>query len=171
MSIITDLHNAILNEVNSKIAGIVTSGFYPKLRTAIQTPAIFIDLASMEPGTDPGTEELALLLRFEARIVIGSGDSACLSVRELAAEVARIVHKNSFGVRVKPAALVSVSPDNFRPEIDAYEVWLVEWQHEIHLGQSIWDGIGITPQQIFLGYVPFVGTAHEDKYVKVEEVP
>ncbi len=168
MSIITDLHNAILAEITSKVAGIETSGFYPKLRTAIKTPAVFIDLATLEPGTDPGTEELALLARFEARVVLGSNDSACLSVRELAAEVARIVHKNNFGVKVKPGALVSVQPDNFRPEIDAYEMWLVEWQHEIHIGQSVWDGVGIVPEQIFLGYVPFVGTAHEDKYIKLE---
>ncbi len=170
MSIITDLHNAILAEITTTITGIETYGSYPKLRTAIKTPAVFIDLAALEPGIDPGTEELALLARFEARVVLGSNDNACLNVRELAAEVARIIHKNNFGLQVKPAALVSVNPDNFRPEIDAYEIWLVEWLHEIHIGQSVWDGVGVVPEEIFLGYVPFVGTEHEDKYIRVNEI-
>ncbi len=171
MSVITDLHNAILAEITSKIAGIETSGFYPKLRTAIKTPAVFIDLASMEPGADPGTGELALIARFEARVVVGSSDNACLQVRELATEVARIINKNNFGLNVKAAALVSIAPDHFRPEIDAFEIWLVEWQNEIHIGQSVWDGVGIMPEQIFLGYVPFVGIGNEDKYIKVNEIP
>jgi len=169
MSIITELHNAILTEITSKITGIETSGFYPKLRTAIKTPAVFIDLASMEPGTDPGTGELALIARFEARVVLGNNDTACLNVRELAAEVARVINKNSFGLNVKAAALVSITPDHFRPDIDAFEIWMVEWQHEIHIGQSVWDGVGIIPEEIYLGYVPFVGTGNEDKYIKIEE--
>ena len=38
MSFIEDLHNAILTEVTSNIAGIATSGVYPKLQMAIAVP-------------------------------------------------------------------------------------------------------------------------------------
>ena len=130
MSILTDLHHAIVNELTTKIEGIETSGFYPKIREEITAPAVFVDMVSLEPGQDPGTGEVAYIARFEARFMVGTSDEANLQVRELAAEGGRIIYKNSFGLNVKAAELLSVGNDGFNPELDAYEVWIVEWEHE-----------------------------------------
>lgn len=60
-----------------------------------------MELSSLEQGKDSGTEELALKARFEARIVIDSTiENAAIIVRELAAEVARVVNKNTWNVKM-----------------------------------------------------------------------
>jgi len=172
MSIIENLHSAILARITDNIAGIQTSGFYPKLRTAVITPAVFVDLVSLEPGDDPGTEQLSVIARFQAQAIITAGENSLIQVRELAAEIARVIHHQNFGQKVTPAKLVSVGSDGFSPELDAYDIWLVEWEHEFHLGESVWDGEGITPDKIFLGYSPEIGIPHEDDYSEIEtEIP
>lgn len=171
MSIITDLHHAIIGEVTDKIEGIQTSGFYPKIREEIKAPAVFIDMVSLEPGQDPGTGEVAYIARFEARCMVGTSNEANLQVRELAAEVGRIIYKNSFSLDVKAAELISIGNDGFNPELDAYEVWIVEWAHELHLGESIWTNEGVCPQEIYVGFVPCVGEAYVEEYILTKTKP
>ena len=55
-------------------------------------------------------------------------------------------------------------PDDFQPEIDKYEVWRVEWQQVIHLGETIWTDEGTTPQNPVYSWVPDIGNGNEDKY-------
>ncbi len=75
-------------------------------------------------------------------------------VRSLAAEVARVVNKNTWNVdNVSAGEFISAEVDNFRPELDAYLVWLVEWIHELHTGESRWSEIGVIPHTINVGDV------------------
>ncbi|ORC44440.1 hypothetical protein B2G74_33045 [Burkholderia sp. A27] len=48
--------------------------------------------------------------------------------------IACAVHAQTWGVPVTPARLVQIGDDPFKPELDAYLVWLVEWTHEFDLG-------------------------------------
>ncbi len=106
----------------------------------------------LESGKDPGTEELALRARFEARIVVdGTVEDSSLVVRSLAAEVARVVNKNTWEKNVSPAEFLSAEPDGFRPELDAYLVWMVDWSHQLHLGKSVWEEGKIKPHKIAVG--------------------
>lgn len=148
-----DLHNAICTTLKREISSIQTCEIYPAIRKELVAPAVFVELVSLEPGKDPGTEELALKARFEARIVIDSTiENAAIIVRSLAAEVARVVNKNTWDVEnVSAGEFISAGGDDFRPELDAYLVWMVEWVHEVHLGKSIWSGTGIIPHTISVG--------------------
>lgn len=148
-----NLHEAICNKLREEIPAIQTCEMYPTERREIIAPAVFVELVSLEPGKDPGTEELALKARFEARIVIDSTiENAPIIVRALAAEVARVVNKNTWNVEnVSAGEFISAGGDDFRPELDAYLVWMVEWVHEVHLGKSIWSGTGIIPHTISVG--------------------
>ncbi|APR98990.1 hypothetical protein [Wolbachia endosymbiont of Folsomia candida] len=149
-----NLHKAICDTLKAEIPEIQTCEIYPAVRTTIVAPAVFVELASLEAGKDAGTEELALRARFEARIVIDSTiENAPLVVRTLAAEVARVINKNTWGMNVSPAEFLSGESDGFRPELDAYFVWLIEWIHEVHLGQSVWEGGKIKPHSINVGDV------------------
>ncbi len=79
-------------------------------------------------------------------------ENASIIVRSLAAEVARVVNKNTWNVEnVLPGEFLSAEVDNFKPELDAYLVWLVEWVHELHTGESIWSEIGVIPHTISVG--------------------
>ncbi|BET28481.1 hypothetical protein wCauATS_06830 [Wolbachia pipientis] len=149
-----DLHNAICTTLKREISSIQTCEVYPAIRKELVAPAVFVELSGFEKGHDPGTEELALKVRFEARIVVdGTVEYSSLVVRSLAAEVARVVNKNTWNVEnVSPAEFISAEVDGFRPELDAYLVWLVEWVHEVHSGKSVWS-TGIMPHVIEIGEV------------------
>lgn len=92
-----DLHQKICTTLKEEIPAIQTCEVYRAVPREIVAPAVFIELVSLEPGEDPRTEELALRARFEARIVV-DGRNSSVVVRELAAEVARIVNKNTWNV-------------------------------------------------------------------------
>ena len=68
---------------------------------------------------------------------------------------------------VSPAEFLGASPDGFKPDLDAYMVWIVEWVHELHQGDSVWTPSGIQPHTIYVGIAPEIGAAHEPKYVEV----
>ncbi|WP_254229486.1 MULTISPECIES: hypothetical protein [Wolbachia] len=149
-----DLHQAICSTLKEEIPAIQTCEIYPAIRKELVAPAVFVELASLEPGKDPGTEELALKARFEARIVIDSTiENAPLIVRSLAAEVARVVNKNTWEKNVSPAEFLSAEPDGFRPELDAYLVWMVDWSHQLHLGKSVWEEGKIKQHTINVGNI------------------
>lgn len=147
-----DLHNAICSTLKKEIPAIQTCEIYPSIRKELVAPALFVELVSLESGKDPGTEELALKGRFEARIVVdGIVEDSSLVVRSLAAEVARVVNKNTWEKNVSPAEFLSAEPDGFRPELDAYLVWMVDWSHQLHLGKSVWEEGKIKPHKIAVG--------------------
>ncbi|GKS78702.1 hypothetical protein wHma_07090 [Wolbachia pipientis] len=147
-----DLHNAICTTLKREISSIQTCEIYPAIRKELVAPALFVELVSLESGKDPGTEELALRARFEARIVVdGTVEDSSLVVRSLAAEVARVVNKNTWEKNVSPAEFLSAEPDGFRPELDAYLVWMVDWSHQLHLGKSVWEEGKIKPHKIAVG--------------------
>ncbi len=114
-----DLHNAICTTLKREIPAIQTCEIYPSIRKELLAPALFVELVSLESGKDPGTEELALKARFEARIVIDSTiENAPIIVRTLAAEVAKVVNKNTWNVKnVSPGEFISGGGDDFRPEL------------------------------------------------------
>ena len=146
-----DLHDKICTTLKKEISAIQTCEVYPAIRKELVAPAVFIELSSLEQGKDPGTEELALKARFEARIVVdGIVEDSSLVVRSLAAEVARVVNKNTWEKNVSPAEFLSAEPDGFRPELDAYLVWMVDWSHQLHLGKSIWTENKIKPHTIII---------------------
>ncbi len=148
-----DLHQKICTTLKEEIPAIQTCEVYPTIRKELLAPAIFVELSSLEPGKDPGTEELALKARFEARVIV-DGRNSSVVVRELAAEIARVVNRNTWGIEnISPAEFLSAEVDNFRPELDAYLVWLVEWTHEMHVGKSVWSEAGIKPHIIEIGEV------------------
>ncbi|WP_353272104.1 hypothetical protein [Wolbachia endosymbiont (group B) of Apomyelois bistriatella] len=149
-----DLHQAICSTLKEEIPAIQTCEIYPAIRKELVAPAVFVELASLEPGKDPGTEELALKARFEARIVIDSTiENAPIIVRTLAAEVARVVNKNTWEKNVSPAEFLSAEPDGFRSELDAYLVWMVDWSHQLHLGKSVWEEGKIKQHTIKVGNI------------------
>ncbi|WP_447933075.1 hypothetical protein [Wolbachia endosymbiont of Dactylopius coccus] len=148
-----DLHQAICKTLKEEIPAIQTCEVYGAVHREIVAPAVFVELVSLEPGKDPGTEELALRARFEARVVV-DGRNSSVVVRELAAEIARVVNRNTWGVEnISPGEFLSAEVDDFKPELDAYLVWMVEWVNEIHIGKSVWSETGIKPHIIEIGEV------------------
>jgi hypothetical protein len=121
------------------------------MRSELLAPACFVEIASFEIGTNPGTEELALVANFEARIVIDSTiPNAEFAIRELALKLANLINHNTWNSSVTPAKLKDIGPDAFKPELDAYLVWNITWTHEFHVGENVWEFTEILPHTIFV---------------------
>lgn len=105
-----------------------------------------LELAEMDAADmDPGTDQQAVVARFEAQIVMKAlRADAKVEIRSLAGSFAAFLRKQS---RFNPsqvlqgsARVVGCYKDDFSPELDQFEVWRVEWTQEIWLGSgvSVW---------------------------------
>ncbi|WP_063771779.1 hypothetical protein [Burkholderia sp. 9120] len=161
--------------LRARLPDITPIDAYPRIGKRIPTPSIAVELSEMEPGHDPGTGQTSLIGRFQARAIVDPLDPhADLAVRRLAARIACAVHGETWGASVTPAKLVQIGDDPFKPELDAYLVWLVEWTHEFDAGDaadpafplpSLPPGNGSRASTVVWGVSPDVGAAHEAAYV------
>ena len=160
---LSTLHEAVEAGLRMKFPDMVSVETYPRIGRKIPTPCIVIEMSEMEPGHDPGTGQTALIGRFQARVIVDPIlDGAELAVRELAARVAKAIHFQTWECPVTPAKLVMIAEDPFKPHLDTYLVWLVEWTHEFDLG----DVVPPIPSgsTVVWGVVPNTGRGHELEY-------
>lgn len=144
--LLTKTKNAILGDVNFQSCLI-----YPDARGEILAPAVFLEVANYGAGDDPATEELALVVNIEARVVVDSiSENAELACQSLACRIANLAHLNNFGCPISPAKVTGISRDSFKPDLDPYICWLVEWSHQLHCGESVWDNNGVRPHTLYI---------------------
>jgi hypothetical protein len=147
MTFLKNIRSEILSSPN-----IQSCLIYPNPRGEIIAPAVFLEIASYEAGDDPATGELALIANVEARVVVDSTiEDAEIICQSLACEIANLAHLNSFGCEISPAKVTGITRDFFKPEFDMYLCWLVEWNHGLHVGDSIWSEIGVSPHTLHVG--------------------
>ena len=172
-----DLHTAIETTIRAAFPALQLVEFYSDVRDHLPMPACLLELTELEaaPEIDPGSEQLAVNARFEARFVLGfQTPKARLEVRKLAAAFAAWLRKNqrAWGLPTGPAQVIGAYQDDFYPKLDQFEVWRVEWVQVLHLGIGIWtDTTGdIDPSTLnpSFGYAPDVGSGNEDKYEEVK---
>lgn len=157
------LHDAIERGMRAKLPAMKRIEAYPRLGQKIDTPLIAIELSEFEPGHDDGTGDVPLIARMQARVVFDPiAEGAELGVREVAARVAMVVHGNTWELPITPGKVVQVAEDPFRPQLDTYCVWLVEWTHEFGLGMDMGD-IPDGPA-ILWGVDPDTGSGNEGQY-------
>lgn len=176
------LHSAIENDIRAQFPHLQTVQFYqddPEERQRLPVPACLLNISEMEADNDidPGTEQLAVVATFEAYFIVNSirTQKASLEIRKLAAAFMAWLRKRRWTnpdnpakkLPTGPANVVGGFPDDFTPEMDKYEVWRVEWQQVIHLGQSVWNAEGITPSQVLVSQAPDIGTGNEEHYEQV----
>ena len=146
-----NLQRNICEQITSEIPEIQTCCSYPRMRCELVAPACFVEIESFDIGSDPGTEELAVIANFEARIVVDRTiENAGFVIRELALKLASLINYNTWSSRVTPAKVKSCNIDAFSPELDAYLVWSISWIHELHVGENIWKIGGVQPHTITL---------------------
>ncbi len=162
------LHEAIVRAIQRKFPALVTVEAYRQVRGGLPVPACLVELAELEAADDldPGTEQLAVMARFEARLVIGfrqGGLNPGLEIRKLAAALAVFVRQQRWGLPVGAADVLGCWPDDFDPGLEQFECWRLEWQQVIHLGESVWTDEGQVPVP-YLTWAPEIGAAHEPDY-------
>ncbi|WPZ28970.1 hypothetical protein T8A63_15250 [Sulfitobacter sp. OXR-159] len=168
------LHDAVVSNISNGMPAVASVQSYPSEREALPLPAVVVDLEDMEaaPDADPGTEQLAVLTRWRARLILGFRTADVQrQVRKGASKLAHLVHLNRWGQPVGPARVTLVGPDPFDPDLDQYEVWVVEWEQLVHLGASVWECPLAVPDTVFLGIEPDTGPDHIDDYRQIVPAP
>ena len=128
---------------------------------------LLLELSELEAisDDDPGTEQLAVMAKFEAELVIGfRTPEAKQSIRLLAASLAAWLRMrrwtNYSGTTPKlptgEALVIGAYQDDFNiygrdssKGLEQYEIWRVEWQQRINLGKTIWTNEGTVPTDVF----------------------
>ncbi len=146
---------------------------YDEERREFAMPACMLRVADFERDADGdiGTEQLVMLARFEAHVIVGfRAPAARTAAPKLALAIAHHIEGNRFGQPVSPAQVSVVEPDEFVPEMDRFVVWRVDWQQVVHVGASIWDNDGTLPTRVLASWAPDVGIPNEGRYQDVLEV-
>lgn len=161
------LHQSVRDAIAAEFPSFAEVGDYQVSRKKIMTPAVLVELMDMEaaPEDDPGTEQLAMLTKWVARVVIDFATaSPALEARKRAAALGHFAHQQRWGHPVSPARVTVIGPDAFDPDLDRLEVWAVEWEQIVHIGPSVFDDEGVVPSEVMIGYAPEIGIPHEEDY-------
>ena len=169
------VHVGIVNAIKAQFPTLQTVEAYRLDRKSMPTPACLIEMTEMDtaPEFDPGTEQLPVNARFEARFAISfrqGSNNPKLEVRKLAAAFAAFARLKRWGCPIGPAEVIGCYQDDFDPELDQFECWRVEWQQLILLGDTVWTDGGTVPVPVF-SWAPEIGAAHEPEYVPFDEAP
>ena len=180
---IADLHNNIVKSLaeqfkdDFKLIEFYRSENERKPLKVAELPALLLELPDFELDleNDSGTEQLPLIARFEARIVSDAMEKEQdnpsfmkVKVRGLAIKLAQYLFKNKRFHKLKtgPLTLTAITEDAFYPNLDRYEVWRVDFEMQIHAGESIWKSEDNTPMALY-SWSPEIGSAHSSAYQEV----
>lgn len=163
------LHAAIREQIAAQFSSFRRVEFYRDDETEkLPAPACLLELTEIEaaPGQDAGTGQFPALLRWEAHVVLGYLDPAVkLEVRKAAAALATWLHLRRWqGIRADPCQVIGAYPNPFKPGLDRYAAWTVEWVQGVFLGESAWTNDGVIPEHVYFSFSPDIGEGHTSDY-------
>lgn len=134
------LFSTIEQKIGEQLPGLETVATWPDVRDRVALPALFLELAELEPGNDPGNGRVGLVCRFEAYLIVASElPRHHHQAAQLAAQLAVLLRAQYWGLDdVDAADFVQSGPDWSKPELDGYTVWKVEWVQQVYLGVEQW---------------------------------
>ena len=159
------LYQAIEQHLQQHLPGVQLVSFWPDIQQHIPLPAVLLDIAEIEPGTDIGTGETTLTITFEARVIVDVIRADHYPQAEhLATQMAVLLRAQSWGLPVEPAEFQRSSQDWTRPELDGYTVWLVEWTQTVYLGEQEWPWPDEPPGTLLI-------SVNDEDHVAPEDLP
>ncbi|WP_430415830.1 hypothetical protein [Marinobacter adhaerens] len=168
------LLDAILAKILEQFPTFQTVEDYRDDRDRFSAPACLVELTQLDSGPDdPGTGQLAVTARFEARLILSFRKLAAKKeIRKLTGAFSHFVHQNRWGLPVGPAQFIGAAPDDITgfggdDRLDQFEVWTVEWEQTVHLGSSEWTGDDTNITEVYVGYAPKIGPDHVDDYTQI----
>ncbi|MCX9150570.1 hypothetical protein [Pseudomonas sp. TB1-B1] len=146
------LYQAVEQHLVRHLPGVQTVRAWPNIQDRIALPAVFLELAEIEPGTDLGTGETTLVCKFEARIIVDPIHPLHQQQAvQLVTQLAVLLRAQTWGLEVEPAEFVQALQDWTQPALDGYTVWLVEWTQQIYVGPEEWPWPDQSPGSLVFG--------------------
>lgn len=147
------LYRTVEQHLAAHLPGVQAVSAWPDIKDRVALPAVFLELAEIEPGVDIGTGETALVCKFEARIVVDPlNPRHQQQAVQLATQLAVILRAQTWGLEVEPAEFVQALQDWTQPALDGYTVWLVEWTQQVYLGVEEWPWPDQPPGMLLFGF-------------------
>ncbi|MEO6679274.1 MAG: hypothetical protein ABIO21_18135 [Pseudomonas sp.] len=146
------LYQVVEQHLTTHLPGVQAVSVWPDIADRIALPAVFLELAEIEPGKDIGTGETTLVCKFEARIIVDPiKPHHQRQAVQLATQLAVLLRAQTWGLPVEPAEFVQAMQDWTQPALDGYTVWLVEWTQQIYLGTEQWPWPDDLPGELQVG--------------------
>lgn len=167
------LQSAICTQLGA-LPGVATARPYAgelegHARATLRVPALLVMLARLRVLPDPGTGEIAARTYWSVFCCARHADNAEArsdAAWALASAVLLAARGNRWGVTGVSAALLETSSrvDDESLIVPAWDledrgvaVREVRWTQDLRLGVSAWDGVGVTPAEVWLGIAPRIG--------------
>jgi hypothetical protein len=145
------LYRVVEQHLRAHLPGVHTVAAWPNVADRVLLPAVFLEVAEIEPGTDIGTGETSLIFKFEARIIVDPiKPHHHQQAVQLATQLAVLLRAQTWGLAVEPAEFVQSLQDWTQPHLDGYTVWLVEWTQQVYLGLEEWPWPDDLPGELHL---------------------
>lgn len=157
------LYQAVEQHLTTHLPGVQTVSVWPNISDRVALPAVFLELAEIEPGTDIGTGETTLVCKFEARIIVDPiKPHHQRQAVQLATQLAVLLRAQTWGLPVDPAEFVQAQQDWTQPVLDGYTVWLVEWTQQVYLGLEEWPWPDEPPGSLVFDIDPGDGSVNPE---------
>jgi hypothetical protein len=169
---IDTLHTNILAELQAQFPD-ATVALYPRPGEKIETPGILLELEDL-PADDPdeiGTEQLGVMLMFNAYVVLDYKAGKKQAVKTMAAAVMAFIRGRRWDCPVGAANVAGGFPDVIGGRENDYEVMRVEFSHEAMLGIDVWTADQLLddegdplppPSEVYVSDTPGVANSHEE---------
>lgn len=146
------LFTTIELQLGEQLPGLETVATWPDIRDRVRLPALFLELAELEPGTDPGNGRVGMVCRFEAYLIVASEVTGHHhQVAQLVTQLVVLLRAQYWGLdHLEAAEFVQAGPDWTKPELDGYTVWKVEWTQQIYLGEEQWPWPDAEPGELII---------------------
>ncbi|CAM3793951.1 hypothetical protein [Castellaniella denitrificans] len=169
MTTIIDFADALADGLRAKLADVptVSADPPPRQKRSLKLPAVYLDIDDIEPMQEAGDSRLLADVRWNAYCLFDPNQArADLLLRAFAARVAVALHEIRRPVPGHGHIRLSRAGDDaFRPALDGYLCWVVEFNIEIALGEL--EAPGVTPSEIHIGQSPAIGEHHADDYERI----
>ncbi len=139
--------------------------------TKVDTPAVLIDVEDIADGVDAGDERLPVTFTISLYCVLGGQTpSPEIEIREFALAVMQLAMRNRWGLTgISAPRRLHASPAAFAPVKPGHHVWVVSFEQDLDVGDSVWDVqlTGLPPGEVFISLSPEIGLAHIDDYTRI----
>lgn len=140
-------------------------------RALLRVPAVLLAYGEWKPEDDPGTGQVDLELHGSLFVAVrnASGKEARANdVDALVEAILPVIRLERFGVEdVEPLQLDRVVP-HYLLEGKGVGIREIRFRQSVRVGESEWDGAGVTPSDIYVGYEPVTGPDHVGDYDQVQ---
>ncbi len=152
---LSELHTEIIDYLTEKLPGVTVEAFTPAIKTrrTIPLPGCLIEMVDIDPFSDFGNarDRSRVYLNFEARLVVDPNiQNGWVDLKEFTAIAwCALRDWTPQTANVGPINLKHAGEDAFKPDLDGYLVWVIEWEQEAYLNFTEEDVFPLVTRMTF----------------------